>query len=139
MSRTKKPAKKSPRVPPMRGGALSQLTAAFRLRQAVIGGSTDVPEGTAKHGLSDQRDIGREKHVALLRTAVDELFSTAYLAARGLDPRAATEHNDLVTQALDVVLTAWDRMAVMTSVAPDHQSRSKTSSGWRRGSASSCR
>lgn len=120
MSRTKKPAKKSPRVQPMRGGALSQITAAFRLRQAVIGGSAEVPEGTAKHGLSDQRDIGREKHVALLRTAVDELFSAEYLTARGLDPRAATEHNDLVTQALDVVLTTWDRLAVMTNVVPDH-------------------
>lgn len=129
MSRPKKPTKKTPRemprVPPMRGGALSQLTAAFRLRQAVIGGSAEVPEGTAKHGLSDQRDIGREKHVALLRTAVDELFSAEYLTARGLDPRAATEHNDLVTQALDVVLTAWDRMAVMTNVAPDHPEQIK--------------
>jgi tetratricopeptide (TPR) repeat protein len=58
--------------------------------------------------------------VALLRQAVDDLFTEDYLVARGLDPRAATEHNDLVTHALEVVLTASDAQATFANVVPEH-------------------
>ncbi len=105
---------------PMRGALLNEIVASFRLRQAVTTGkSKDVPEGTAKQGLNDQRDIGRARHVMLIRSAVDELFSPAYLKVRGLNPREATKHNDLVTQAVDAVLTRWDSLAIIKNMVPD--------------------
>lgn len=104
----------------MRGGLLSVLASAFRLRQAVLSSTDDVTEGTARHGLNDHHDIGRERHVHLLRRGVDELFSADYLGVRGLDPREAAEHNELVTQAFDAVLVRWDHVAVVTNVVPEH-------------------
>jgi tetratricopeptide (TPR) repeat protein len=103
---------------PMRGGVLSQLASAFRLRQRVTGDSAEVAEGTANQGLNDQRDIGRGRHVSLLRAAVDGLFTKEYLAVRGLRDRDATNHNDLVTQALEAVLTRWDPLAAFNNVLP---------------------
>jgi Tfp pilus assembly protein PilF len=103
----------------MRGGLLSRLVSAFRLRQAVLSETLEVTEGTAKHGLNDHHDIGRARHVILLRAAVDQLFSAEYLVARGLDHAEATKHNDLVTQALDVVLTRWDQLAAVANVVPE--------------------
>jgi hypothetical protein len=108
-----------PRERTMRGGALSRLLAAFRLRQIVSTNHDEVSEGTAKRAFNDQRDIGREKHVMLLRRAVEELFAPSYLARRGFDVRDAAKHNDLVTHAVDVVLVRWDQYAAATNVVPD--------------------
>src|SRR5688572_11546734 len=96
--------------PRMRGGALSELLAAFRVRRGVQG-NNGVSGGTAKQALGDQRDIGHHRHVAMIRSGVDRVFSAQYLLARGLDAAEAAEHNELVVEAVDAVLTRWDAFA----------------------------
>lgn len=109
---------------PMRGAVLSRLAAAFRLRQAVLlprpeQSSEQLPESRARRAFVDHPDIGRTNQVQLLRAAVDELFSEDYLVARGLGVPAGTRHNDLVTGAIDVVLSRWERMALFANVSGD--------------------
>ena len=108
---------------PMRGGLLSDIAHAFRLRVAVVGENGDVAVGTAKHAFNDHRDVGRGRHVALVRAVVDRLFTTEYLVSRGLTPGEATRHNDHVTQAMDVILAAWDRLGVFHNVTPEKLER----------------
>lgn len=103
---------------PMRGGLLSWLAASFRLRQATLKETEDVSEVTAKRSLMDERDTGHERHVALARSFVDHLFSAEYLSARGLDQRAATRHNDLVTQALEALLARREQIATVFNALP---------------------
>ena len=107
----------------MRGGALSVLASAFRLRQVVMTSTAGVSEGAARHGLTDHRDIGHGKHVALSRGLVEQLFSREYLTARGLDPEEAAAHNELVVGALDAILLTWDRFAAFANVVPEHLER----------------
>ena len=108
---------------PMRGGLLSDIAHAFRLRVAVVGENGDVAVGTAKHAFNDHRDVGRGRHIALVRAVVDRLFTTEYLVSRGLTPGEATRHNDHVTQAMDVILAAWDRLGVFHNVTPEKLER----------------
>src|SRR6185369_14674676 len=117
MSRAKRSEREMSR--PMRGGALGLLISAFRLRGVVESSTHDVPQGTAKHAFNDHHDIGRPRHVHLLRKAVDGLFSLDYLVARGLTQKEATQHNDHVTQALDVVLVRWDQHAILANAKPE--------------------
>jgi tetratricopeptide (TPR) repeat protein len=98
---------------------LSRLAAAFRLRQVVVTETAGVPQGTAKHGLTDHRDVGHERHVALIRRVVNGLFSPEYLRARGLTAEEAAQHNDRVVRALDVVLGRWDQLATVANALPE--------------------
>lgn len=107
----------------MRGGVLSVLASAFRLRQVMMTSTAGVSEGAARHGLTDHRDIGHGKHVALLRGLVEQLFSRDYLTARGLDAEEAAAHNELVVGALDAILLTWDRFAAFANVVPEHLER----------------
>lgn len=106
--KTKKRTKTKAEKPKMRGGMLGHIAGSLRLRQRVI----DEIGGTARTGLSDQRDVGRHRHVEMTRALVDGLFTEEYLKARGLGPNDAKEHNDLVTQAMETLLTRYDRLAL---------------------------
>ena len=59
--------------------------------------------------LGDYRPVSRDRHVAMLRAAVDGLFTAEYLSARGLTAGEAVAHNDSVAQALDVCLTRYEQ------------------------------
>jgi tetratricopeptide (TPR) repeat protein len=117
--RPSSPSKRPSPPLPLRGGVLSQLASAFRVRQAIVErGHAGVSKGSAKAALGDARSVEPFQHVAMLRCAVDQLFTLDYLEARGLDARAATEHNDLVTQAIESTLSVWDRFATLANAVP---------------------
>ena len=103
---------------PMRGGALSQLAAAFRLRSTVVDNGP-VAKGTSKQALTDQVDVGSDKHKQLVRAFVDALFPGAYLKTCGLDDDARDEHNRLVATAIDHGLARWDKVAAHRNLIGD--------------------
>ena len=97
---------------------MSQLAAAFRLRSVVVE-QGPVAKGTSKQALTDQVDVGSQKHKQLVRAFVDALFTDDYLRSRGLDDDARDEHNRLVAAAVDHGLARWDKVAAHRNLIGD--------------------
>ncbi|MCC6558753.1 MAG: hypothetical protein IT372_37950 [Polyangiaceae bacterium] len=91
-------------------GLLSLLASAFRLRDRLQDrpSGTALKKATAKRVLEDDPQVAPDKRAALVRALVDTLFTTDYLAARGLSAEELSVHNGLVVAALGDLLDRWD-------------------------------
>ncbi|AGP36469.1 tetratricopeptide repeat protein [Sorangium cellulosum] len=96
---------------PMRGGLLTLLASAFRLRDRIQDRPGGMSTTTAKRVLGDAPQVTPEKRAALVRVVIEALFTPDYLAARGLTANEIHIHNQLVAAALEDVLDRWDELA----------------------------
>lgn len=94
---------------PLRGGLLSLLASAFRVRDCIEKASVvGMAKATAKRVLEDDPQVAPEKRAALVRALVAAIFTPEYLEARDLPAEEATVHNGLIAAALEDVLDRWD-------------------------------